>query len=484
MNFVAASKWIHEHDPTRPVHYERAEQQAARRHRQPHVPARRGHGPRGGERRPPPAHPVRVLARDGQQQRRLRRVLEGLRGGHARPRRRDLGLGRPGPPRRRCPPRVVVKDRTKHGLEALFVGRPSPGRGRRATSACPTPTTWTCSDALTLEAVLYPRPALMGAAYPHVARFHPFVSKGDLGFQLMQDGDAAPALAALPGRGRAAARARDGPGRLVRRLAPADRHLRRPGGAALRRRQARRLGREGGPPLARATSRSTSAATPSASTCGRPARFREARVYSRALAEAEVAAPESRRDDGLVLWLDVADAKQAKPGGDGFYFAYGGDFGPTHDAVGRELLPERRRLRRPHAPPRRWARSRSSSSTWTSTAVDLAKGVRLGRRTGTTSRRSRRSRPAASRSAADDRVAGGGRPARPRRRARTPRSRSRVPLPAITPEPGVEYWLDVTFALKADTPWAKAGHVLARRAAAAAAREAGRRRSPRPRCPS
>ena len=37
-----------------------------------------------------------------------------------------------------------------------------------------------------------------------------------------------------------------------------------------------------------------------------------------------------------------------------------------------------------------------------------------------------------------------------------------LPLPALPPEPGVEYWLDVTFALNADTPWAKKGHVLAR----------------------
>jgi beta-galactosidase len=37
-----------------------------------------------------------------------------------------------------------------------------------------------------------------------------------------------------------------------------------------------------------------------------------------------------------------------------------------------------------------------------------------------------------------------------------------VPIPAITPEPGVEHWLDLTFALKADTPWAKKGLVLAR----------------------
>jgi beta-galactosidase len=37
-----------------------------------------------------------------------------------------------------------------------------------------------------------------------------------------------------------------------------------------------------------------------------------------------------------------------------------------------------------------------------------------------------------------------------------------VPLPRISPEPGVEYWLDLTFALKADAPWARRGHVLAR----------------------
>ena len=99
VNFVAASKWIHANDPTRPVHYERRRTEATRRHRQPHVPARRGHGPRGGERRPPPAHPVRVLARHGQQQRRVRRVLECLRVGRARPRRSHLGLGGPGPSR-------------------------------------------------------------------------------------------------------------------------------------------------------------------------------------------------------------------------------------------------------------------------------------------------------------------------------------------------------------------------------------------------
>ena len=34
-------------------------------------------------------------------------------------------------------------------------------------------------------------------------------------------------------------------------------------------------------------------------------------------------------------------------------------------------------------------------------------------------------------------------------------------LPAITPEPGVEYWLNVSFTLKADTLWAKKGFEVA-----------------------
>ena len=45
------------------------------------------------------------------------------------------------------------------------------------------------------------------------------------------------------------------------------------------------------------------------------------------------------------------------------------------------------------------------------------------------------------------------------RRARRRRSRSRCR--PITPEPGVEYWLNVSFALKADTLWAKKGFEVA-----------------------
>lgn len=36
-----------------------------------------------------------------------------------------------------------------------------------------------------------------------------------------------------------------------------------------------------------------------------------------------------------------------------------------------------------------------------------------------------------------------------------------VPVQAFEPQPGVEYWLDLSFRLRADTPWAKAGHEVA-----------------------
>jgi beta-galactosidase len=35
-----------------------------------------------------------------------------------------------------------------------------------------------------------------------------------------------------------------------------------------------------------------------------------------------------------------------------------------------------------------------------------------------------------------------------------------LPLPSIHPEPGVEYWLNISFVLKNDVPWAKKGHEI------------------------
>ena len=327
VNFVAASKWVRERDQTRPVHYERAESR-------PHVDI--------------VSHmyqPAADMAREAQNadprpliQCEYSHAMGNSNGGfdeywkvfEAGTRARggaiwdfvDQGHREP------VPPRVVVKDRTKHGLEALLVGATEPGNGAEGYLSLPDADHLDLRDALTVEAVLYPRPALMGAAYPNVARFHPFVSKGDLGFQLMQDADMVQLWLRFPG---------DKEPLLVRSPIPADWY-----GAWHRLTgtydgKTARLYLDGkGVATAEKAGRLSPGHFPV--NVGRnperidmrtPARFREARVYSRALTEAEVAAPDSRRPEGLVLWLDLADAKQAAPFATGDYFAYGGDFGPS-----------------------------------------------------------------------------------------------------------------------------------------------------------
>ena len=49
------------------------------------------------------------------------------------------------------------------------------------------------------------------------------------------------------------------------------------------------------------------------------------------------------------------------------------------------------------------------------------------------------------------------RPTSPRAR----RAQLAIPVKPFTPEPGVEYFLELSFRLKHDTPWAKQGHEIA-----------------------
>ena len=351
-----------------------------------------------------------------------------------------------------------MKDRTKHGLPALFVGSTAPGTGAEGYLSLPDADHLDLREALTLEAVLYPRPALMGAAYPHVARFHPFVSKGDLGFQLMQDGDAVQLWLRFPG---------DAEPLLARATVPADWY-----GAWHRLTgtydgQVARLYLDG-KPIASAEKAGRLSPGHFPLNVGRnperidmrtPARFREARVYSRALTEAEVTAPESRRGEGLVLWLDVADAKEVAPGGKGHYFAYGGDFGPT-TTPSDENFCQNGVVSADRTPHPAMGETKKQQQYVDVTPLDLAKGV--------VSIRNRYDFTTLSEIAvgryqvrADDRILSEGAlgPLDVLPHATKPFT---VPLPAIAPEPGVEYWLDLTFALGSDTRWAKKGHVLAR----------------------
>ena len=457
VNFVAASKWIHEHDQTRPVHYERADQK-------PHVDI--------------VSHmyqPAADMAREAQNgdprpliQCEYSHAMGNSNGGfdeywkvfEAGTRARggaiwdfvDQGH------REQMPPRVVVKDRTKHGLTALLVGQTEPGIGRgRLPEPAGRRRTWTCATRSPSKPSSSRARRSWGPAYPNVARFHPFVSKGDLGFQLMQDGDDVQLWLRFPGEAEPV---------LARAKAPADWYgawhrltgtydgkmarLYLDGKLVASAEKAGRLS-PGHFPL-------NVGRNPERIDMRTPARFREARVWSRALSEAEVAAPAARRDEGLVLWLDVADAKEVRPAGPGFYFAYGGDFGPS-TTPSDENFCQNGVVSADRTPHPGMGEIKKQQQYVDVVPVDLVKGVvdvlepvRLH----DALRDRGRALPGPGRRPGPRR----GRPPRPRRAA--PRDEAgHVPLPAITPEPGVEYWLDLTFALKADTPWAKAGLVLA-----------------------
>jgi beta-galactosidase len=465
VNFVAASKWIHEHEPTRPVHYERADQR-------PHVDV---------------VSHMYQKAKDMSEEAKLPdpRPLMQCEYSHA------MGnsnggfdeywkLFKAGTRARggaiwdwvnqgvkaKVPRRVVVGDQTKHGLEALLVGSREPGKGFEGYLSLPDADHLNLTGALTLEVDVFPRPALMGAAYPHVARFHPYVSKGDLGFQLMQEldqlqlwlrlaGSSEPMLVRTKvpedwyGRWHRLAGTYDGKvGRLYvdgRMVASAEKAGRlSPGHFPLN------VGRN-----------------PERIDMRTPARFRAARVYARALAEAEMLAAE-RPAEGLVLSLDVADAKESKFPGPDTYLGYGGDFGPT-TTPSDENFCQNGVVTADRTPQPAMGEIRKWQQFVDTRAVDLARGeVRVENGYDFTNLQE----VVAGRwiVRADDRVLGEG--ALPALDVAPHASKTiTVPLPAIAREPGVEYWLDLVFTLKADTPWAKAGLVLAHEQYALAPKE-------------
>jgi beta-galactosidase len=456
VNFVAASKWIRERDRTRPIHYERADdrphvdvvshmyqpaadmtREAANGDPRPLIQCEYSHAmgnSNGGFDEYWTLFESGTRARGGA-------IWDWVDQGHRTP----------------LPPRVVVKERTRHGLAALFVGATEPGMGAEGYLSLPDADHLDLRDELTLEAVLYPRPALMGAAYPHVARFHPYLSKGDLGFQLMQEADTLHLRLRFQGEAEPV---------IVRSPIPADWY------GAWHRLTGTYDGTVArlyvdGRPVASAEKKGRLSPGHFPLNVGRnperidmrtPARFREARVWSRALSEAEVAAGD-RPASGQVLWLDTADAKQVRPAGGGHYFAYGGDFGPT-TTPSDENFCQNGVVSADRTPHPAMGEIKFHQQYVDVRPVDLARGVvSVENRYDFTTLSEIASAQYAVR--ADERlVSQGALP--PLDIAPHGTENVTVPLPGITPEPGVEYWLDLTFSLKTDTSWAKKGHVLAR----------------------
>ena len=455
VNFVAASKWIHEHEPTRPVHYERAEQK-------PHVdvvshmyqPAKA----MSEEAKLPDPRPLMQCEyshamgnSNGGFDEYWKLFKSGTRArGGAIWDWVNQGV------RAKVPPRVVVKDRTKHGLAALLVGSTDPKDGAEGYLSLPDADHLNLTSALTLQVDLFPRPALLGAAYPHVARFHPYVSKGDLGFQLMQDLDQLQLWLRFDGSPDPL---------LVRSKVPDDWYGRWHRLAGTYDGKVARLFLDGRPVASVEKAGRLSPGhfplnigrNPERIDMRTPARFRGAWVYSRALGEAEVAAA-THPADGLVLSLDVADARAVSPGGGEYYLGFGGDFGPS-TTPSDENFCQNGVVTADRVPQPSMAEIRKWQQFVDTRAVDLAKGeVRVDNGYDFTNLQEIVTGRWVVR--ADDKVIGEGALSTLDVAPHASRTIT-VPVPAIAPEPGVEYWLDLVFALKADAPWAKAGLVLA-----------------------
>ena len=477
VNFVAASNWIHQHDPTRPVHYEGAgqkphvdvvshmyqkvwdmESEAANGDPRPLMQCEYAHamGNSNGD-----FFKYWDLFRKGT------RAIGGAIWDFV-----DQGLVKPIPAPQR------VRDRSAHALEGRFVGSVDGDGGADGYVAFPDARHLDLRGPLTLEAELYPVPVVKGAANPMISRHHPFVSKGERGFQLKQDDEELQLWVRLEDEARPL---------VVRSPAPADWYGRwhrltgtydgRVGrlyvdGTAVAAVEQQGHPRPGHFPLN--VSRS-----PEHIEARTPTRFREARVYARALSDVEVANPGSRGSEGLVLDVRSADIATSGPVPGGTYFAYGGGFGPAStpsdenfcmngilsaDRTPHPALAAIRKVQQPiELVPMLLLRDAAS-------AGDGATGTSPGPRGPASVIRVKNgydfttlSEIATGRYTvrADDVVIAEGTlfgldvPPLDSREVE-------VPLPPLTPEPGVEYWLDVDFRLRNDTPWASAGHVLAR----------------------
>jgi beta-galactosidase len=477
VNFVAASEWLRGHEPTRPIHYEQAASN-------PHVDVvshmyqkvwdmeREAKEPD-----PRPLMQCEYAHAMGNSVGNLDKYWDLFRsGGRARGGAIwdfvDQGLRQP------VPARQTLADRSASGLVGRFVGDYDEERGAEGHVVLPEAEALNLHEAVTVEAELLPVPVVKGAV--NTARFNPFVSKGTLGYALKQDGEELQLALALEGEAKPFVLSTPAPdnwyGQWHRLTGTYD-------GATARIFVDGRLvaseERSGRPSPGHFPV--NVGRNPEFVSLLTPTRFREARIYSRALSETEVAEPSTRGDDGLVLWLNAADIETAAEASGGFYFAYGGAFGPAstpsdenfcmngivsadrtpHPALGvikklqqyvhvtpvrfqreetpAEDLPESEGP--PTTPPTRLEAVLALQNEYDFTDLgEIAVGRWEVR--------------------ADDRRLGEG-SLGPLDVAPHATRELSIALPPIAPEPGVEYWLDLIFLLKSDTPWARTGHVLA-----------------------
>ena len=186
--------------------------------------------------------------------------------------------------------------------------------------------------------------------------------------------------------------------------------------------------------------------------------IREARIYKRALSDAEVAAARRRAERDLVLWLDWRRAQETQPAGAQYFWAFGGDYGPPGTPSDQNFCcnglvnPERQAhpglhevkhvYQYVHCQPVDLAARTLTVKNWHdfTNLKDIAAGQWRLKADGRDLQRGALTdldlAPGATRQLA-------------------------IPMQSFPPEPGVEYHLELTFTLKRDLPWAKAGHEIA-----------------------
>jgi beta-galactosidase len=455
VNFRAASAAAKQHDPTRPIHYERADRGA-------HVDiVSHMYTPPGEiatESLEPDSRPLMLCEYShamGNSNGNFFKYWDAFKAGTRLQGGAiwdwvDQGIRAP------VPPIHTIEDRSPSRLRGRFFGTIDPKDGAQGYIALPEAPALELTRAVTIEARVFPVPIIPDAGYPHVIRHQPIVSKGETGFELKQDGEhlqfrftpadggepvvvAAPAPAGWYGAWHRIAGSFDGKqARLFVDGVPVA-IINRPGAMS-----------PGHFPV-------NIRRNPDRLDYRTPTRVREVRIYDRALGDAELRDEGVRGADGLVLWLDTADIA-AGPSRAGTYFAYGGDFGPP-GTPSDENFNQNGLVSADRTPHPGLAEVKKAQQFVEVTPVALDRGevqvtnwfdhsVLSEQFTGTWEVR------------ADDRVIGSG--TMPPL-ALEPRASARITLalPAISPEPGVEYWLDVTYRLAHDTAWAKAGEEMA-----------------------
>jgi beta-galactosidase len=186
--------------------------------------------------------------------------------------------------------------------------------------------------------------------------------------------------------------------------------------------------------------------------------IREARIYNRALTAAELANPKRGNDPTPALWLDFARGKETKPAGRDYFWAFGGDYGPPGTPSDQNFCcnglvsPDRQAhpglhevshiYQNVHCKPVDLAARTVEAKNWFD-FVNLKDVATIAWRvTGDGKEIQKGTLPT---------------PALPARSTKT----LTVPTKPFASEPGVEYFLELSFRLAHDTPWAKKGHEIA-----------------------